>query len=175
MNKMYQCINRNTRLNNNKLITYYLPECYLLKNTTITSEYYLQYLHDVMYEWSLRWKHAIVMVSPRLPRCSKWKIKVCYWVKNTFEMLISVPFIDITKSWLSCQKDILKISTKTIQFSFTFSQLSRCSTARGSSSGLSLRVPTKVTAFKSFLFNEVLPGRYHTKRGSFLVVSFGYD
>ena len=34
------------------------------------------------------------------------------------------------------------------------SWLSRCSTARGSSSGLSLGGPTKVKASKSFLFTE---------------------
>ena len=35
-----------------------------------------------------------------------------------------------------------------------FSQLSRCSTAKGSKTGLSLVGPTKVKARKSFLFNE---------------------
>ena len=34
------------------------------------------------------------------------------------------------------------------------SQLSRCSTARGSSSGFSLVRPAKVEALKSFLFSE---------------------
>ena len=35
-----------------------------------------------------------------------------------------------------------------------YSQLSRCSTARGSSTGLSQVGPTKVKACKSFLFTE---------------------
>ena len=35
-----------------------------------------------------------------------------------------------------------------------YSQLSRCSTARGSSTGLSFVGPTKVKAHKSFLFTE---------------------
>ena len=35
-----------------------------------------------------------------------------------------------------------------------YSQLSRCSTARGSSTGLSLVGPTIVKACKSFLFTE---------------------
>ena len=34
---------RNARPNNNHFITYYLPVCYFLKNTTITCEYYIQY------------------------------------------------------------------------------------------------------------------------------------
>ena len=34
---------KNARQNNNQLITYYQPVCYFLKNTTMPSEYYLQY------------------------------------------------------------------------------------------------------------------------------------
>ena len=36
------------------------------------------------------------------------------------------------------------------------SRLARCSTARGSGSGLFLRGPTKAKAYKSFLFTEVV-------------------
>ena len=40
---------------------------------------------------------------------------------------------------------------------YIYSQLSRCSTARGSISGLFLLGPTKVKAHKSFIFTEGSP------------------
>ena len=42
-------------------------------------------------------------------------------------------------------------------FHFIYSLLLRCSTARGSSFGLSVGGPTKVKACKSFLFTESSP------------------
>ena len=40
---MCLCINRNARPNKNQLITYYQRVSYLLKNTTVPCEKYLQY------------------------------------------------------------------------------------------------------------------------------------
>ena len=39
---LYQCVSKNARQNNNQLTTYYQGVRYLLKNTTIHCEYYLQ-------------------------------------------------------------------------------------------------------------------------------------
>ena len=60
-----------------------------------------------------------------------------------------VPLFVLIRRCLEATKKLKKC------IDFIYSQLSRCSTARGSSTGLSLVGPTKVKVRKSFLLAEV--------------------
>ena len=53
-----------------------------------------------------------------------------------------------------CISQPLQFPKTSICFGIVYSRLPRCSTARGSDSGLSLGSPTKVKTRKSFLFTE---------------------
>ena len=53
-NEIYPCIKRNARPNNNQLINYYLPVCYLLRiqQYPVNSSYNIDKMHIlVMIQW----------------------------------------------------------------------------------------------------------------------------
>ena len=124
------------------------------------------------YSFALLAKQVIFSAGRiKVPKCN-WKFKsqaftfldkkkfaTNFWSFNSLWFLLYF----LWKAWICRSKKINKIFLQTIcivvEISATmiYSPLSRCSTARGSSNGLSIVGPTKVQARKSFLFTEVSP------------------